>query len=444
MSNDMANAPGAEIEAPAEPIAASERFAAVDTLRGVAVLGILVMNIYMFAMPIAAYMDPLRAGGTEWYNLGTWYVSHILFDQKFMTIFSLLFGGGLVMMWERARARSIGFARIFFRRQVWLLVIGALHAYLIWFGDILFQYAVAGMLAYFFRKRSPRTLIVIGVLFLSVTPLLSYGSGVYIAKMAAEAELIEARRDRGEAITDYQQAMLEEWATFQTFIVSSDANIQGEIDAYRGSYVDTLRHRAPIVVAMQTDNLLYFFLWRIWGLMLIGMALMKLGILSGQRDLRFYNRMLVAGYSIGIPIAAFSAYLLTAIRWDPLVTFRVGQLPNYFGSVFMAFGHIAAVMLIVKKDRLIRLMARFAAVGRMALTNYLLHSIVMTTIFYGYGLGLYGQVPRSAQMLFVAAMLGLQLWLSPLWLERFRFGPFEWLWRSLTYWRMQPMRRHAA
>jgi uncharacterized protein len=120
-------------------------------------------------------------------------------------------------------------------------------------------------------------------------------------------------------------------------------------------------------------------------------------------------------------------------------TYRVGHLPNYVGSVLVAFGHISLVMLIVQRGALSGLMTRFSAVGRMAFSNYLMHSLLLTTVFYGYGFGLYAHVPRWQQMFFVAAVLGLQLWMSPWWLARFRFGPAEWLWRSLTYWRWQPM-----
>ncbi len=175
--------------------------------------------------------------------------------------------------------------------------------------------------------------------------------------------------------------------------------------------------------------------------MLLGMALMKLGILSGDREPAAYKKMMLIGYGLGLPLAVFSAYKLYVHEFDSLYTFQVGMIPNYVGSILVAFGHIGAIMLMVKANVCANLMARFSAVGRMALTNYLLHSIILTTIFYGYGLGLYGDIPRLAQMGFVAGVLGLQLYISPICLGKFRFGPVEWLWRSLTYWQRQPMRR---
>jgi uncharacterized protein len=178
--------------------------------------------------------------------------------------------------------------------------------------------------------------------------------------------------------------------------------------------------------------------------MMIGMAMMKLGVLTGERSASFYRKMMFAGYLIGLPLTIFSASDLYAHQFDPLYVMRGGGIANYWGSVIVAFGHIGSVMLIVKTGALQKLMARFASVGRMALTNYLMHSVILTTVFYGYGFGLYGTIPRFWQMGFVVAVIGLQLMLSPWWLSRYRFGPVEWLWRSLTYWKRQPFRQQES
>lgn len=423
------------------PVSERERYTALDTVRGVAVLGILIMNIYGFAMPFPAYMNPLLMGGTEWYNIGTWFATHVIADQKFMTIFSMLFGAGIVLMWERARARDAKFGRIYYRRMFWLLVIGMIHGYLVWFGDILFSYAVMGMLIYAARKWQPKTLIIVACLLLPVGSLISMGSAVYMEGMRSQVVNITALQESGEEITDEQQATLDEWQTMGSFIAPTPEDVQRDLDAYRGSYGDILEVRVPLVASMQLNNTLFFLVWRIGGLMLLGMALMKLGIFTGQREPVVYRRMMLIGYGLGIPVMLYSAWTLNAHQFDGLYFMRIGHLPNYIGSILVAFGHIGLVVRLVQTGALSRLMSRFAAVGRMAFTNYLMHSIVLTTIFYGYGLGLYGEIPRAAQMLFVAAMLGFQLWLSPLWLARFRFGPAEWLWRSLTYWERQPMKK---
>ncbi|ANO52458.1 DUF418 domain-containing protein [Woeseia oceani] len=422
------------------PVTLAERFGTIDTLRGVAVLGILIMNIYGFAMPFAAYSNPLVMGGMEWYNIGTWFATHVIADQKFMTIFSMLFGAGIVLMWERARARDAKFGRIYYRRMFWLLVIGLIHGYLIWFGDILFHYALMGMLIYPMRKLQARTLIIVACLLLPVALLLNHGGYIYLSDLQSRTANITALQQAGETISEEQQASLDEWAEIGAFLEPSDETLQEDLDAYLGTYGDAVKHRAPILQAMQINMTIWFAVWRIGALMLIGMALMKLGVFSGSRTPGFYTRLMLIGYGIGLPLSIYSAMDLHAHDFSGLYMMQRGGIANYIGSILVALGHIGLVIGIVKKGALRNLSARFAAVGRMAFSNYLMHSIVMTTIFYGHGLGLYGSVPRAAQMLFVAGMLGLQLLLSPWWLARYRFGPAEWLWRSLTYWQRQPMK----
>ncbi|MDH5345027.1 MAG: DUF418 domain-containing protein, partial [Gammaproteobacteria bacterium] len=165
------------------PVAATERISSIDTLRGVAVLGILVMNIYAFAMPFVAYQNPLAMGGTEWYNVGTWIFTHVFFDQKFLTIFAMLFGAGLVMMATRAEDRGANYGGAWYRRNFWLLLFGAAHGYLIWFGDILFHYALMGMLIFPFRNRSPRALMIFAAVLLSIGFLMQAAGGAYMADL---------------------------------------------------------------------------------------------------------------------------------------------------------------------------------------------------------------------------------------------------------------------
>jgi len=425
---------------PAQPITAGERYRSIDTLRGVAVLGILVMNIYAFAMPFAAYGNPLVMGGTEWWNLGTWFFTHLFFDQKFMTIFSMLYGAGIVVMSERALARGAKAGRLFYRRSFWLLLIGLAHGALIWMGDILFMYAAIGMLAYLVRKKSPRTLITIAICILPIALLLNSSYSFKAEQLRGTAAAIEERIALGESVSEDDEQLLEGWAEMRAFVAPTDEDVAKDVEAYRGDYAGILDYRAPGTIMFQVMGTIFFGLWRVGGLMLIGMALLKLGVFQAQRSASFYRRLMVVGYGIGLPLALYSAIDLYAHEFDGLYVWRIGMVWNYVGSILVALGHIGLVMTAVKSNWLSGLMARFAAVGRMAFTNYLMHSVVMTTVFYGYGLNLYTEIPRLGQMGFVAALISLQLLLSPWWLQRFRFGPAEWLWRSLTYWQRQPMR----
>lgn len=422
------------------PVLLGERIVSLDVLRGIAVLGILVMNIYAFAMPFIAYANPLAMGGSESYNIGTWFFTHILFDQKFLSIFAMLFGAGLVLMTGRAEARGGQYGRIFYRRQFWLLIIGAVHGYLIWFGDILFTYAAIGMLVFLFRKQRPKALIIIACLLLPLALFMSYGFSIHAKNTQARVSEITALQEAGEEVSEKQEKLLARWERSRAFMAPTDEDLQKDLATYSGSYIDIVTHRAPIVAMMQVFTTLFFGISRVAALMMIGMALMKLGLLSGEWSRSFYRNLMLAGYLIGLPLTVFSAFDLYAHQFDTRYVMTVGGIANYFGSLAVAFGHIGLILLLFKSGAMQRVLSRFANVGRMALTNYLMHSVILTTVFYGYGFGLYGEIPRFWQMGFVVLVILLQLYMSTWWLSRYRFGPVEWLWRSLSYWKWQSMR----
>ena len=435
--SDATNTP-----ATAAPVTGADRIGSLDILRGVSILGILVMNIYAFAMPFPAYANPLLMGGTDTLNLGTWFFTHILVDQKFLSIFAMLFGAGIFLMTGRAAAVGAKFGRIYYRRQFFMLLLGAIHAYFIWIGDILFMYAVVGMFAYLFRKLAPRTLLILACVLLSVHLLLSHGMASQMEKTIAQVAEITDLQQVGETLTTEQEKLLEDWEGMRAFMAPDAEIVQKDVDIHQGNYVSITAHRIPRAATLQIFGVLVTGLWRVTALMLFGMALIKPGVLSAERPADFYRKMMLICYAIGLPLTAYSAIDLSAHGFDPLYAMQNGGLANYFGSIIVGLGHIGVVMLLIKTGFVQRLLERFAAVGRMALTNYLMHSVILTTVFYGYGLGLYGEIPRFWQMGFVVAVIALQLGLSPWWLAHYRFGPVEWLWRSLTYWQRQPMRQH--
>jgi len=425
----------------AAPVLGADRIQSLDILRGIAILGILVMNIYAFAMPFPAYTNPLLMGGTDSLNMGTWFVTHIFFDQKFLSIFAMLFGAGIVLMTGRASAKGARYGRIFYRRQFWLLLIGALHAYFIWFGDILFMYAAIGMLAYLFRNRTPRTLLIVACCLLPITLIMMFGMGFQTQIFQAKAGEVAALVEDGAELSKEQQDLLDQWDQQRPMMAPTAEDIAENVAVHLGSYAEITAFRIPTVIMMQIFGTLFFGLWRVTALMLIGMALMKTGVLTAAKSAKFYRNMLLICYGIGLPLTTYSAFDLYAHDFNALYAFQAGGIPNFFGSIIVGLGHVAVVMLMIKTGFVRNLLSRFAAVGRMALTNYLMHSVILTTIFYGYGLGLYGSVPRFQQMGFVVAVIALQLLLSQWWLARYRFGPVEWLWRSLTYWQRQRMVR---
>ena len=227
-------------------------------------------------------------------------------------------------------------------------------------------------------------------------------------------------------------------AEFETEWRPSAEKVQQEVNDYRGSWLDQMNHRVPGAIMFQTFLFGIWSFWRASGLMLVGMAFYRWGILTAERPNRFYVIGAVAGFVIGLPLILNGVRQIEAHHWDGLYTQFVGTQFNYRGNVAVAFAYVCCIMLAVKYAILPAFIQRsIAAVGQMALTNYLLQSIIGTWIFYGHGLGWFGSVDRTGQAMIVLAMWVFQLVVSPIWLSRFRFGPFEWLRRTLSYWKIQ-------
>ncbi len=424
------------------PVTEKNRIESIDVLRGVAVLGILMMNIYAFSMPFSAYSNPLIWGGTGTLSKAVWFFTHFLFDLKFLSVFSMLFGAGLILMYERSGTGK--FAGTWYKRNLWLLLFGAAHGYLLWFGDILFTYALLGFLIYLLRRKKAKTLIITGSIWVLIALPISFGGGLWMENAGADVKVLEAKVEAGKELTEEETIALEGWDEMRPMVAPTDEDLNADVNAYLGSYKDALAHRAPTVLMMQTMGFFIFGLWRMGGLMLIGMGLMKLGFFSAQKDVGFYRRWLIRGYGLGLPMVAMSAWQLGINDWDFLFIQQFGIHWNYVGSVFVSLGHVSLVMLMVKGNWLKSLERRLAAVGRMAFTNYLMQSVICTLIFYGYGLGFYGSVERPLQIVIALAVCALQLFYSTWWLDRFRYGPAEWFWRTLTYGKLAGFRRKVT
>jgi uncharacterized protein len=216
--------------------------------------------------------------------------------------------------------------------------------------------------------------------------------------------------------------------------------VNREIEAYRGGWLQQMEHRVPTSFEFQTFFTL-MFIWKPLGLMLVGMAFYKTGVLAAQASRGFYGGMIASGVLLGLPMIAWGVYRNFSAGWTLRYSMFLGAEWNYWGSLFVAFAWVGAVMLLCQSGAAAGLRSRLAAVGRMAFTNYLLHTFIATSVFYGHGLGYFGRFERWQQFLFVLAVWMFQLWVSPAWLRRFQFGPFEWMWRSLTYGEPQPFRR---
>ena len=307
-----------------------------------------------------------------------------------------------------------------YRRMGVLLLFGLVHAYLIWYGDILTAYAVCGMAAYLFRKVRPWILLVVGCLVISV----------YTGLMLGAHQILPYLPEQREEFIQSMQPSAEE--------------ITKELEAYRGGWMAEMRARAPDAFQLQTVLFLLFMAWRAGGLMLVGMALFKLGFFSAKRSPGTYLAMIAAGLLIGVPIIIYGENQITQRNWEPIYTKFIGDQFNYWGSIPLSLAYVGFIMLICRQPRLQAAVRPLAAAGQMALTNYLLQSVICTTIFYGHGFGLFGRVERVGQIGIVLAVWIFELTLSPVWLSYFRFGPAEWMWRALTYGKLPALRRSVA
>jgi uncharacterized protein len=401
-----------------KPTTLDERILSLDVLRGFAVLGILIMNIQSYSMIDAAYLNPTAYGNLSGINKWVWILSDLLANLKFMAIFSILFGAGVLLFTNRMEAKGISPLKIHYRRTFWLLIIGFAHAYLFWYGDILVNYAICGALVVSVRKWRPGYLVLLGLIMLAIPSLLYLFFGLSWDFMPVES----------------QEGIKISW-------LSTPELTQKMLSDYRGDWLQQMNQRIPAAISFQTFVFLIFTGWRAGGLMLLGMALYKWDILTLKRSLVFCLVGFAGGFFIGVPLVVYGIAKNFALEWAVDYSMFLGMQYNYWGSLFISFSYISLVLLITSWLKNSVIIKALAAVGRMALSNYLLQTVICTFIFYGHGLGLYGSVERWIQILIVVAIWLLQLIISPLWLQNFRFGPFEWLWRSLTYWKIQPMRQ---
>jgi len=402
------------------PISVSERIGSLDFIRGIAVMGILVANIVAFGQPFQAYMYP-EAFLTDHGPVSDWLLvaQFVLIDGKMRALFTILFGAGLYLFMERTWAR--GGTRW---RQMWrlfvLMLFGMVHFYLIWAGDILFYYAVIGFLVVPCLRWRPNVQLWVGITGYLV------GSFIYAAMLSFPFLIADTSFGEAEGMAESRVEMAKSKAealedgTVQTAFVQS------------GDYAGLVAHRMSEQWHEPLSNALLFALETL-PLMFLGVALYRMGFFSGSFDSRKLRRWgwigVLAGASLSLAIILFiKAEGYTYVGWSPLP------------RLMMALG-IAALLVVYSSHWTGWLAQRVSAAGRAAFSNYLGTSIVMLFVFHGWALGLFGELNRP--LLYVVAGLTCALmlvWSKP-WLDRYRYGPLEWLWRCLTYGKLFPLKR---
>ena len=326
------------------------------------------------------------------------------------------------------------------------MLFGVIHAYvLLWHFDILYWYGLVGLFLFPLRKWSPKALLIAGALALAVfvpKSVLSYQEQQTLRAEAATADVAAAA---GETLTEEQKEAQKKWAKKLKERDPDPKKIEKKIEKRRSGYWANFTKSAPLNIKGQSKE---FYLWGFWdsaGMMLLGMGLLKLRVFSATRSIRFYVVMAAVGYGIGLPRRGYWVYEALTHNFDLVhyldssLHFWSNEAIGQASRLCVALGHVAVIMLICKAGRCQWLTSRLAAVGRMALSNYIMHTIICTLLFYGFGFGLYAALERYELYSVVATVWIVQLISSPIWLRYFRFGPFEWVWRSLTYWKRQPL-----
>jgi uncharacterized protein len=424
------------------PVTGAERIKSLDILRGVALLGILLMNITGFGLVFMAYEDPTIQGGSEGYNLYAWVINNLFFEGTMRTMFSMLFGVGMVLMTSRmiAKGGGIEVADIYYRRTIWLLIFGVIHGYIIlWVGDILFAYGLYGLFLFPFRGTSAKKLIIATAALTLIGIALSgysYNKHMTHLEQYTEAQTYQNETDMPEAIKEGKEA----WEALVEEYKTPEKKVQEDTESMHKGYLDLVLFLAPINRMVQTTFNYDYNPWDVLAMMLLGIALYKLRVITAELSYKSYLIMAGVGYGLGVSVNYYETLLLLNDDFSVPAFLKAG-LTYPIGRIAVSFGHIGLVMIFCKLNVMGFLKTGLAAVGRMALTNYIMHSVICAILFTGIGFSMFGKLQRYELYYVVIAIWIFQLIVSPIWLKYFRFGPLEWMWRTLTYKQMQPFKR---
>jgi uncharacterized protein len=404
-------------------------YQSLDAIRGIAVMGILLMNIISFAMPETAYLNPTAFGHHSPGDWIMWAVMAILVDGKFRGLFSILFGASMLLIYERAEAGGADGRAVHMRRMVWLLAFGVLHYHLIWNGDILALYALCGMLGMFLLDKDAdslrrATIWLLGINFVFFSLLMIAALGFRYQALLPEAD----------------PALLTRYLSFANDLGDTKDSIAKDIALHQGSWFELVWQKVSEDILAPFTSVMISGVETL-GLMALGMMLFRNGFLTGDWTCAHYQRVMRWAYWVGIPPLILIEIVNAWLGFDPVINLSILFAFTAPFRVAVAIGHAALAMIMIKRFSAHPMMARIEAAGKAAFTNYLGTSILMTAIFYGWGLGQYGHWSRIEIYAVVPFAWALMLLWSKPWLERFSYGPFEWVWRCLARWEWIPLRQ---
>ncbi|MGX7895382.1 DUF418 domain-containing protein [Tsuneonella sp. HG222] len=405
----------------------ANRILTLDVIRGIAVMGIFSVNVVGMAMLQSAYFYPPDFGFEHGYDKVMWALNSIFVDGRFRSLFSILFGASTIVVCKRAVAGGTAAWKVHFPRMIVLLLFGLAHFYLLWWGDILANYAMVGMVAYVFWRLSPKWLVLASLL------ALGYMYGSEIASAVPQIEMVE--RVKGGGGSAEEQAKVNQ-------MLSPAPDLAKRIAEDKATHASIPAHFKAATTppeAWRPFNGVLGYGIETLGLMLLGMAAYKSGFLTGAWKRSSY--VTVAAICLGSDLLVHTIGAVKSVQSDfaPLVYFPWTQLFVSPLHPIGALGYAALFILLFGKRGAVA--DRFAAVGRTAFSNYLGSTLIGTAVFFGTFGGLYAEVSRGQAWLLVPVVWAIMLLWSPWWLAHYRYGPFEWAWRSLARMEWQPMRR---
>jgi len=427
----------------AAPVKQADRIILLDSLRGFAILGILMMNIPGFAQPSPLYMDPSLMNELGTINYKIWYFVEWFLAGSQRALFSMLFGAGIILFVSRQEKKLPGIepAHYFYRRQIWLMVFSTFDVYiLLWFWDILLDYAVLGMIMFIFRNWKPKHLIMAAIVCLLFMTARENREFYQAKETIIKGELVAAIDTTKTKLTDEQKENLSAYTGFKERSTKEAKLkvIKKQTDATLGSYADTYKLHTDKYVA-DLIPYLYFSCWDVLIFMFLGMAFFKMGILTGEASVKTYLLLSVVGLTLGLTMSYFFLQPWIDSGFNRFVyTKNNGFQYHQISRVFRSLGIFGLIMVLYKSGWFKWLFAMLRPVGQMAFTNYLMQSTICGIIFYGIGFGLFGKLQRIEIYYVVAAVWTFQIIFCNIWLRYFLYGPLEWAWRSLTYWKKQP------
>ena len=441
----MSNGPNTLIA----PVSQNERIVIIDSLRGFAILGILLMNIPGFGLPVPAAYGDLSVLNETGTNFKTWYFIDWFMEGTQRALFSTLFGAGVILFISRIEKRTEGTWPVdyFIRRQLWLLVFGLFNAFvLLWFWDILFQYAVCGIIVFAFRRLTPKSLIIaalISMLFQTARENLDFyrdkkviSTGEMLSKIdTTQTKLTPMQSDQMAAYTEFKESNSAE---------GKKKKMEKSLRYMQGNYAELYEYQSERSFRGEV-NYTYFGLGDILMFMFLGMALFKSGVLTGNASVKTYWLLFIIGIGGGLILSWLRLQPWIDSGYNTLVYTKNGKFEYYeISRAFRAIGLLGFIMLLYKSEWFKWLFALMRPVGQMAFTNYLTQSLLVGIYFYGIGFGMFGKLERFELYYVVAATWALQIIWSNIWLRYFRFGPLEWAWRCLTYWKLQPFKKNST